>query len=80
MLIIAIIFLCALFFWLGWAVRPARPADWKTIEVDPTGKGPNVDPFHYEIETDEGAFRFTDHEKNRAKVRAPGTHDYRMPL
>jgi hypothetical protein len=67
----------AIAFLLGWILRPARHAEWKTIDVDPTGKGPNVDAQHFEIETDEGVFRFTDHEKARAKTRAPGTYDYR---
>lgn len=72
--------LLALFFYLGRVLRPARPAEWKKIKVDPTGKGPNVDEFHYEIDTNEGLHRFTDHEKGRGKIRAPGTHDYHPSL
>jgi len=72
--------LCVLCFFAGWILRPARPAEWETIEVDPTGKGPNVDKFHFRIQTDEGPFRFTDYEKGRAKIREPGTHDYRTSL
>jgi len=67
-------------FLIGWILRPARPAEWKTIKIDPTGKGPNVDPYHYSIQTDEGEYRFTDHEKGRAKIRAPGTHNYHTTL
>jgi hypothetical protein len=67
-------------FLLGWLAKPAKPAVWETVEVNPAGKGPNVDKYHYRILTDEGLFDFTDHEKARAKVRAPGTMDYHAEL